>query len=186
MTTYTDIRRLWRLLAPARIKQARLRHENYVRTNAQEYLDNGVIEERKDFLSYILRNRDGRDGLTDKEVAANCGFLIIMGSGAAGTAMSSILFHLLRAPSALQTMTNEVRDAFSGKAEIKSVNASTCLPYHMACISEGMRIYLPGPAIPLRRNPKGGMNNVPGYQMPDWVSFKFLRQVSNKEEMSRC
>lgn len=163
MATYTDIRRLWRVLAPARIKQARLRHEEYVRTNAQERLDKGVMEERKDFLSHILGNRDGKDGLTDKEVAANCGFLIIAGSEAAGTAMSGIIFHLLRNPSALNTMTKEVRDAFSSEAEINFLNASTCLTYTMACISEGMRIYPPGPAIPPRRTPRGGMTNVAGY-----------------------
>lgn len=183
MATYTDVRRLWRLLAPARINQARLRYENYVRTSAQERLDKGVMEERKDFLSYMLGNRDGKDGLTDKEVAANYGFLIIAGSEAAGTAMTGILFPLPRNPSALQTMTNEVRYAFLGEAEINFVNTLTCLPYRMACINECMRIYPPGPAIPPRRNLKGGMTDVAGYQVPGWVSFKFLRQVSNKEEM---
>ena len=170
MATYTDVRRLWRLLAPVRIKKARLRHEEYVRTNADERLAKGVMEERKDFCSYILTDRGKNDGLTDEEVTANCGFLIIAGSEATATAMSGITYHLLKNPSALKAMTKEIRNAFSDEAEIDFVNTAACLPYTMACISEGMRIYPPGPSIPPRRTSKGVMTNIVGYQVPGWVS----------------
>ncbi|MCJ1264291.1 hypothetical protein MMC22_004162 [Lobaria immixta] len=169
IATYTDLGRLWRILAPASIKQARLSHEVYVQKNAEERLSKGVMEERRDFLSYILKNRGEKGGITDKEVAANCGFLIIAGSEATATAMSGITYHLLKNASALQTMTKEIRDAFPSEVEIDFINTSNRLPFTMACISEGMRIYPPGPHIPPRRTTPGTMTNISGYQVPGWT-----------------
>ena len=171
IATYTDIKRLWRLLAPVRIKQARLRHEEYVRVNAKERLARGVMEERRDFLSYILKDKGDEDGkrMSDAEVAANCGFLIIAGSEAAGTAMSGILFHLLQSPEALRQVTTEIREAFPSAAAINFSSASASLPYTMASISEGMRAFPPGPTIPPRRTAKGEMTMIAGYQVPGWV-----------------
>ena len=177
IATYTDIKRLWRLLAPASIKQARIRHEEYVRVNAQERLSKGTMEDRRDFLSYILKDKEGGE-MSDKEVAANCGFLIIAGSEAAGTAMSGILFHLLRTPDALHKMTREIRETFQNESEIDFVSTSARLPYTMACISEGMRAFPPGPTIPPRRTMRGTMTTIAGYQVPGWVcdpySFEFV------------
>jgi len=185
VATYTDFSRLWRLLAPARIKASRLRHEEYVRTNAAERLSKGVMEERRDFLSYILGNRGDKDALTDKEVAANCGFLIIAGSEATATAMSGITYHLLRNPSALQTITDEIRGAFSGEAEIDFVNTAARLPYTMACINEGMRIFPPGPTIPPRRTVEAGMTNIAGYHVPRWVSPTSHLRPSEKSSYNK-
>lgn len=170
VATYTDIKRLWRLLAPPSIKKARLRHEEYVRVNARERLAKGILEQRRDFLSYILKDRGEKGSLTDEEVAANCGFLIIAGSEAAGTAMSGILFHLLSSPRPFRKMTEEIRGAFSREADIDFVSTSNLLPYTMACITEGMRCFPPGPTIPPRRTAKGEMTNVAGYPVPGWVS----------------
>ncbi|KAI4220070.1 MAG: hypothetical protein L6R36_007884 [Xanthoria steineri] len=170
VATYTDIKRLWRLLAPPSIKKARLRHEEYVRVNARERLAKGILEQRRDFLSYILKDRGEKGSLTDEEVAANCGFLIIAGSEAAGTAMSGILFHLLSSPGPFRKMTEEIRGAFSREADIDFVSTSNLLPYTMACITEGMRCFPPGPTIPPRRTAKGEMTNVAGYSVPGWTS----------------
>ena len=104
---YTDIQRLMRLLAPASIKEARAKHEEYVQVNAHERMSKGVMEERKDFLSYILGSRGEKDGLTNKEIAANCGFLIIAGSETTATALSGVTCYLLKTPEALQTITNK-------------------------------------------------------------------------------
>ena len=105
------------------------------------------MEERRDFLSYILKNRGEEGGITDKEVAANCGSLIIAGSETIATAMSGTTYHLLKNATDLQTMAKEIRDAFSSEAEVEVnfINPSNRLPFTMACISEGMRIYPPGP-----------------------------------------
>lgn len=169
IATYTDFKRFWRLLAPASIKRARARHEEYVRVNAKERIAKGALEERRDFLSYILKDKEESGGMSEEEVAANCGFLIIAGSEAAGTAMSGILFHLLKSPDALHKVANEIRNAFSSESDIDFVTTSARLPYTMACISEGMRAFPPGPAIPPRRTAKDGFTTISGYQVPGWV-----------------
>lgn len=170
VATYTDIKWLWRVLAPERIKQARMRHESYVKNTAAERMAQGVMEERKDFLSYILKNRDEKTGLTDAEVTANAGFLIIAGSEAASTAMSGITFWMAKTPRTLQLATNEVREAFSSETEIDFASTATRLPYLAACISEGMRAFPPGPTIPPRRTTPGKtMTSIAGYDIPGWV-----------------
>ncbi|KAL7916750.1 putative cytochrome P450 oxygenase [Trichoderma velutinum] len=169
IATYTDFERIWRLFAPKSIKQARQRHEEYVRLNAEERLSRGVLAERKDFLSYILGTGD-KDALTDKEVAANAGFLIIAGSEAAATAMSGILFHLLKSPESLRLVTKEIRESFNDEAEIDFMTTAARLPYLMACINEGMRSYPPGPTIPPRRTPRGQYTTIAGYEIPSWTS----------------
>jgi len=176
VATYTDVKRLWRVLAPASVKAARNRHESYVRTNATERLSKGVLMERRDFMSYILKGRDSKDGngITDKEVAANAGFLIIAGSEAAGTAMSGILFHLLKKPSTMEKMKKEVREAYLKESDIDFTTTAFKIPYTVACISEGMRAFPPGPTIPPRRTPKGCMTTIAGYEVPGWVGTTFL------------
>ena len=171
MATYTDIQRLMRLLAPASIRKARQRHERYVLENTQERLGKGIVEERKDFLSYILKNRGEKDALTDNEIAANCGFLILAGSETTATALSGVTYYLLKSPKALQKIAEEVRNAFTAESEIDFVNASARLPYTLACLTEGLRIYPPGPTLAPRRTPKGRITNIAGYQVPGWVRF---------------
>lgn len=169
IATYTDFNRVWRILAPSAIKKARLNHEIYVRQNAEARLSEGVSEERRDFMSYILKNRGEEGGITDKEVTANCGFLIIAGSEAPATAMSGITYHLLRNRSALLTLTREIRDALQSEEDIDLSSTSHRLPYLLACISEGMRVYPPTPHIPPRRTPPRTMTRIAGHQVPGWV-----------------
>ena len=178
MATYTSIPRLMRLLAPASIKEARSKHESYVQKNVQDRLNKGVMEERKDFISYIQKNRAERNGLTAQEVEANCGFLIMAGSETTATALSGVTYYLLQNPRTLQKITEEVRNAFKNEDEITFVNTSTRLPYTLACLEEGLRIYPPAPTILPRRTPRGTLTEIDGYQVPGGVrpdsTFRFL------------
>ena len=170
MATYTDIQRLMRLLAPASVREARTQHEAYVASSAQERINKGIMEERKDFISYILRNMD-EGGVTDREIAANCNFLVLAGSETTATALSGVTYHLLNRPETLERCTREVRGAFSNESEINFVNATARLPYIQACLTEALRIYPPGPNLFPRRTPPDGKTNVAGHEVPGWVSF---------------
>ena len=175
MAQYTDIQRLMRVLAPSSVKEARAKHEEYVKVNAQERISKGIMEERKDFLSYILGSRDQKDKLTDEEIAANCGFLILAGSETTATALSGVTYYLLKTPKALRTITKEVRTAFASEAEIDFANTAARLPYMLACFQESLRVYPPGPTGGPRRTPKGSMTSIAGHQVPGWVSPPFPR-----------
>ena len=173
MATYTNVQRAMRLLAPASLKRARAQHEAYVAINAQERIDKGVMEERKDFISYILRNRDEKNLVSDREIAANCNILILAGSETTATALSGLTWHLLINPETLRRCTDEVRSAFSDDGEINSINAANRLPYIQACINESLRMYPPAPSIFPRRTHAEGYTIIAGYKIPPWVSKSY-------------
>lgn len=170
MATYTDIERLFHLLAPKSLREARLRHEQYVRINTQERLAKGILRDRPDFLSYILKSRGTKDELSDKEVEANTSFLLLAGSETTATALSGTTYYLLKTPEALKKLTEEVRYAFEKEEDINFVSCGERLPYMLACFTEGLRIYPPGPVAAPRRTPKGVMTNIGEYQVPGYVS----------------
>ena len=180
MTTYTDVDQLMRLLAPPSLKAARFKHEKHVRQHAQERIDRGVLEDRKDFLSYILQNGGDKDGVSNQEVVANCGFLILAGSETTATTLSGLTYYLLQNLEALQKVTNEVRDSFASEAEITFVNTAK-LSYMVACINEALRLYPPGAGGAPRRTPKGSMTKIDGYEVPGWVSQNY--EVMNRTDI---
>ena len=173
MAAYTDIQMLMRLLAPASVKEARAKHEAYVATNARERIEKGVMEERRDFISYILRNRDEKNAVSDREIAANCNFLILAGSETTATALSGLTFYLLTNPTALDQCMSEVRDAFATETEINFLTTSSRLPYIQAAINEALRMYPPGPSIFPRRTPVTSSTTIAGYSVPPWVDKLF-------------
>ena len=173
MAAYTDIQLLMRLLAPASIKEARAKHEAYVATNARERIEKGVMEERRDFISYILRNRDEKNAVSDREIAANCNFLILAGSETTATALSGLTYYLLTNPTTLDQCMSEVRGAFTTETEINFLTTSSRLPYIQAAINEALRMYPPGPSIFPRRTPVTGFTTIAGYSVPPWVNKLF-------------
>ncbi len=174
MATYTDVKRLLPLLVPKNLREARARHERYIKENATERIKMGVMEERRDFLSYILPNR-GEDGLTDDEVIANSSFLVLAGSDATSSALSGIFYHLLKNPAAMQKVTDEIRAAFATEDEIDFVTTGTRLSYAHAVVNEGFRMYPPGPTLAPRRTPLDGMTKIDDQWVPPWVSFACSR-----------
>lgn len=170
VATYTDIQRLFRLLAPRSLRQARMRHEHYVRSNTQERLSKGILRDRPDFLSYILKNKGTKEELTDKELEANTGFLLLAGSETTATGLSGTTYYLLKTPQTLERLTEEVRNAFETEEQINFVTCVEKLPYMQACFTEGLRIYPPGPVAAPRRTPRGITTDIGGYQVPGYVS----------------
>ena len=98
---------------------------------------------------------DEHGGMSEKEIAANCGFLIIAGSENIGIAMSGIPCYLLRSLDPLREMTKNVREAFSSELAIDFVSASARLPYTVARINERMRAFPPRPTIAPKRTARG-------------------------------
>jgi cytochrome P450 len=161
---------LLRLLAPKSLRESRLKHEQYVIKNTHERLSEGILRDRPDFLSYILKSRGTAEELSDKEVEANSNFLLLAGSETTGTALSGTTYYLLKTPEALKKVTEEVRNAFAEEKDINFVNCGERLPYMQACFQEGLRIYPPGPIAAPRRTARGVITNIGGYQVPGWVS----------------
>ena len=104
--------------------------------------------------SSILRHNDER-GMTEAELKANCGVLVIAGSETSATLLSGLIFHLLKTPQALQKLQEEIRGSFQSTSDMTFL-AEVKLPYMQACIEEALRIYPPVPTAMPRRTPPEG------------------------------
>ncbi|KAH6694935.1 cytochrome P450 ClCP1 [Leptodontidium sp. MPI-SDFR-AT-0119] len=180
MATYTDLERLMRILAPTGIKKARLRHEEYVRVNTKERLAKGNLPGRPDFLSYILKSKGTEDELTEKEVEANCGFLILAGSETIATALSGTTYYLLKTPAALKKVTEEVRNAFEKEEDINFLNCAAKLPYTLACFTEGLRFYPPGPTTCVGVHALAASHSPSNFHLPtSFIPERWFLEVVN-------
>lgn len=168
---------LLNLLAPRRLLEARDQHWSFSKDKITRRTARGADRSRRDFFSYILKDDDkhtpqaanetpvskGRkaaDLLDCANLTTNAYALILAGSETTATALSGTTHFLVNAPSALATVTSEVRNAFSTKEEI-TFAATSALAYLNACISETLRLYPPVPAgLPRRTTvdtPIGGI-----------------------------
>jgi cytochrome P450 len=121
-------------------------HREVGRQRAEKRIARGPVEDRKDFMTYILRdnNPGSKTGMTHEEIVQNTGLFMGAGSETTAGAMAGLIFHLTQAPHAYETLTEEIRSRFQSEDEI-NMRAVTKLPYLQACIEEGLRMYSPVP-----------------------------------------
>lgn len=94
--------------------------------------------------------------------------LIIGGSETTATLLSGVTYYLLCNPSTLAKLTTEIRNAFQREDEI-TITSVGQLPYLLACLDEGLRVYPPVPIGLPRVVPKGGAT-IAGRFVPEDVS----------------
>ncbi|KAL4894556.1 cytochrome P450 [Aspergillus ambiguus] len=176
MSTHSAFPQLLRLLAPRSLKDARRRHLEFVGKSTEKRLSEGILREKPDFISYLLKSnlaqqqKMGGVGLSAGEVEANTNFLLLAGTETTATALSGATYYLLKNRASLRRATEEVRNAFEQENDITFVTAAERLPYVQACLTEGLRIYPPGPIAAPRRTPKGKVTTIAGCIVPGDVS----------------
>ncbi|KAL4977328.1 cytochrome P450 [Aspergillus desertorum] len=176
MCTHSAFPQLLRLLAPQSLKEARRKHLEFVGRSTEERLAKGLENgsDKPDFISYLLKSNSKfkaeQEPLSAGEVEANTNFLLLAGTETTATALSGTTYYLLKNRDALRKATEEVRGAFQREDEISFVTAAERLPYMQACITEGLRIYPPGPIAPPRRTRKGTVTLIAGHAVPEDVS----------------
>lgn len=110
---------------------------------------------RRDFMTYMIRkNRDGKPGFDDSDLALNTGLIITAGSETTATALSGLTWHLGQ-PKFRQhyhRLVDEIRGAFANEAEI-DMKSTARLPYLMATIDEILRMFPPAAQTPPRVSP---------------------------------
>lgn len=129
--------------------------------------DNG----RNDIMSFILRSKDDSKGLTDYEICCNVD--TIMGAAVDTTVigLAGVTYCLCRHAEALERCTREVRETFADQDQICFKEIDTKLPFLLACINEGLRIYPPTPLGLWRRTLPGPPTSISGYEIPENVSM---------------
>ncbi|KAI3327056.1 putative cytochrome P450 monooxygenase [Xylariaceae sp. AK1471] len=173
---------LIRLLAPKGLKESRRRHMEFVGRSTEDRVAQGILRDKPDFISYVLKSNRGQEkaasgvsvadgiALSAGEIEANANFLLMAGTETTATALSGITYFLLKNPNALRRVTEEVRNGFKREADITFLTAAERLPYLQACVAEGLRLYPPGPIALPRRTPKGTVTMIAGHAVPGDVT----------------
>ena len=125
--------------------------------------------EHKDFIWYILKQREKYD-LKQDEIIVNSALFIVAGSETTANALSGILARLIYNKDKYEKLCKEIRAEFKKEEDIKHEGLSEMI-YLNAVIEEGLRIHPPVPTGLLRTVPKGG-DTVDGYWVPGGVSLQ--------------
>ncbi|KAK0611327.1 cytochrome P450-like protein [Immersiella caudata] len=125
-----------------KIAAGRARYMAYSRAQLTERTALGDETDRRDFFYHLLKARDPEtgQGFTTPELWGESNLLIIAGSDTTSTAMAATVFYLVRNPSALAQVTEEIRKKFSNVEDIHQGPLLTSCTYLRACIDEAMRL----------------------------------------------
>ncbi|KAF7557115.1 hypothetical protein G7Z17_g924 [Cylindrodendrum hubeiense] len=128
----------------------------------QRLVESGDVTENKDILSSlfdIVREKGEKLDFGMTEVQVEVFGALFAGSDTTAAALSSILYHVVKSPTAYRKLTEEIDQATkSGQLSVPNVQYQEAmkLPYLVACCKEGMRIH-PSVALTLPRHvPQGG------------------------------
>jgi len=150
-----------------RFSEARARQLEYSSSTMQKRLAREKPRDLVDFMDGFLQSKDN---ITVEEMEANANLLIIAGSDTTATLLSGTTYYLLRTPRALEKATQEVRSAFKSESEINFLNTTARLPYMIACLNEGMRMYPPVPSVLQRVAVSSKPIEISGYYISQGVS----------------
>lgn len=151
---------------PSVVRERRLRHLTNSTEKTVRRLN--IKTEHRDFIWYILKQREKKNEVSDDEVIMNAALFIVAGSETTATELCGLTNHLLRNPEILKKLKDEIRDACKTEADI-NMDVLANLPYMNACIEEGLRIFPPVPVGLLRTVPKGG-SLIDGHPVPENTS----------------
>jgi len=122
--------------------------------------------QRPDFMTYWLRNSDtGGHVLSCEEIVANNGLIIVAGSDSTANTLTSATYLLLRNPSVMEKLADEIRQLWNSHDEI-TFNAVSKAPYLSAVVSETLR-YVPPAAVGFERRVGEGGAAISGYAVPE-------------------
>ncbi|KAI1817267.1 cytochrome P450 [Poronia punctata] len=154
------------LLAPL-LRKAEKRHLINVEQMAKTRLTARKQPDRGDFMDYFLRSRGQAHQLSDEEIIVNSDLIMVAGSETTATLLSGLTYWLLKTPHALRRVTREVREAFgSSDEEMSFLHTRSKLPYLLACLEEGLRLFPPVPLALSRTVPGDTPMDVCGIMIP--------------------
>lgn len=129
--------------------------------------------QRPDVITAVERQPESK-ALTAKELTSNSALFLVAGSETTATMLSGTTYALLKNPGAMKKLCAEIRTEFKSQDEITFERVGQ-LPYLLAVLNEGLRMYPPVPTGFPRRVPEGG-ETVSGYYVPDKVRRQCRRR----------
>ncbi|OLN97156.1 Isotrichodermin C-15 hydroxylase 7 [Colletotrichum chlorophyti] len=163
LTRFPVLGKAWLVCNPGWISKlmvAATRHQKYTieLTTRRLQEDTG----RKDFMSYLLQDRDDS---SDIQLAAHASDFVIAGSETTATTLAVLFYYMCTTPSAKQELEREVLSAFSAYGDINATSAASLKYLHAVC-QEALRMFPPLPLGLPREVPKGG-ETVDGFYVPE-------------------
>jgi cytochrome P450 len=158
--------RLLKLVIPPSMKARRRQNFDHSKEKVARRLELGPGV-TPDFMSYILRYNDEK-GMTRGEIDSTGAVLFAAGSETTATLLSGLSYHLLKNPTVMKKVVDEIRGAFQVEEDIKILSVGQ-LPYLSAVLEEALRTYPPAPSAFERIVPEGG-DEICGHWIPGGVS----------------
>ncbi|RAR04126.1 cytochrome P450 monooxygenase-like protein [Stemphylium lycopersici] len=155
------------------LAEAETKHNNFTEEKTARRLASNT--ERKDFLSYILKNK-GK--VTDLELQKTSGTLIFAGSETTATLLSGIFYYLMRNPRWMTKLNEELHATFTSESDITFASLSS-LKVLNAIIQETFRLYPPVPTALPRLIPKGGAT-IWGHWLPGGTRVGIPQYAQNR------
>ncbi|KAL4737192.1 cytochrome P450 [Aspergillus similis] len=157
---------------PASAQTQKQKHQAVTREKVQKRLSTSVS--RPDFFFHLEQSKHE---LSEAEIVLNSSTLVVAGSHTLQTAITGILFHLLRNPEALESVTKEVRSSFT-RAEDMDFGSLSQPPVLDAAIREGIRLTSPVPLGLPRLIPDGG-HTINGENFPAGTTVSYSQWAAN-------
>ncbi|KAI6355125.1 hypothetical protein MCOR25_008330 [Pyricularia grisea] len=133
------IARLIKACVPKSVEKRMEKHVGYIVDLVDKRL--AADSTRLDLMRAMSNAQEGQS-MSKLEIYSNTGTLVVAGAETTSSALSAILFYLLKTPKTLQKLVDEVRGAFETEIDIKFLDLQN-LTYLNACIREGLRMYPP-------------------------------------------
>lgn len=150
------------------VMAGRLEYYKWIASRTQQRVARET--QRPDFMTEILKH-NGEKGvaLEPAEMNTNTTVFISAGSETTATLLSGATWLLLKNPTALRKLQDEVRGRWNSYADITMEDVNNA-PYLIAVLQEALRYFPPVPTGFERKVPKGG-EMVSGYFMPENTSL---------------
>jgi cytochrome P450 len=143
LTYYPWLARTIKANLPAKFQKKRYEHFQYSVERVTKRLDRGRTTEGRDLWDYVLDQEEGKQ-LSRGEMDANSTLFMIAGTETTATLLSGLTYLLLKNPSKMAALSEEIRGAFEEEKDM-SMETIAALPYLAACLKEALRLYPPVP-----------------------------------------
>ncbi|KAF2455341.1 benzoate 4-monooxygenase cytochrome P450 [Lineolata rhizophorae] len=151
------------LFIPQETLKKRIEFYDFTKSRVERRL--AMDTARPDFTTAILKHSDTNRSLSRQKIYANMGLFMIAGSETTATMLTGTTYLLLMNPDIMQKLNAEVRGRFKSANDI-TIEEVNKLPYLLAVLTEGLRMYPPVPIGFPRVVPRGG-DTISGVYVPE-------------------
>ncbi|KAK3671590.1 hypothetical protein LTR78_008513 [Recurvomyces mirabilis] len=139
--------------------------DNYAQALVDKRAERGYDPNVVDVMNYLLQQKEQEGELSREALHENGIALVVAGAETTATLLTATTYFLCRNPDTLKKVQQEVRSAFKSDEEI-DVRSVNNLPYMIAVLSEGLRVFPPSPWGFVRRIASKAGQDVAGNYVP--------------------